>query len=151
MSSAIPGAAEGRAAQLELAGEPPPWDRFGLAYVGPPAARRTDPSTSHDAARGYLPDAEKQNAQIVAYLRGVGARGATYYEIAEGLRWEPVQVARRLAALRRAGLLYSFDGRAARLRLVRAGAGHRSCALHVAADAGRPVGSPPEAAQAPGA
>lgn len=87
---------------------PPAWDRFGVGFVDPPAARLTDPETSHEAARNYQRDAETQNGQITAYLRGVGIKGATAKEIAEGLGWPSnVVVSRRIAALRRAGLVWT--------------------------------------------
>lgn len=127
---------------LEMAAptpEPPPWRRFGPEYVQPPAARTNDPETSHEAARAYLDDAEAQNAMIVAVLVGAGRGGLCYPEIDDLLGWPHPTAARRIAALRRPGqlrdvpLVYSYDGKDGRPLIRRVIAGHRPCAVHVAA------------------
>lgn len=129
---------------------PKPWDRPAFPHVRPPAARVTDPEPSHVAARGAFADAQAQNRMIIACLRGMAPRCATSYTIAAALGegWDHVIVSRRLAALREEGLLYTFDGEGGRpLMLSTDGKQHRPCALHCAADAGRPLGTPiPEAA-----
>lgn len=118
---------------------PAPWHRYGPEFVQPPAARLSDPETSHEAARAYVDDAEAQNAMIVAVLLGAGKRGMTYVEIDDALGWPHPTAARRIAALRRPGqlrdvpLVYSYDGKAGRPLIRRVVEGHRPCAVHVAA------------------
>lgn len=68
---------------------------------------------------------------IVACLQGMGKRGGTAPEIAEALGWTSVQVSRRIAALRAAQLVYSFDGKDGRPLVKREYPGHRPCAVHV--------------------
>ena len=129
----------------------PPWKRFGDGYVDAPRARLADPETSHQAARDYHDHAEAQNAQIVSYLVGRGARGATAGEIEQDLGWDKVTASRRISALRRAGLLVTYDGETGTGHLSpevrRATPGRRSMCVHVAAEWGLPVGRPPELEQ----
>ena len=109
-------------AQLDLlpAKGPPPWQRFGPGFVDPPAARLSDPETSREAARNYADHAETQNGMITAYLRG-RVQGATAKEIADGLGWPSnVVVSRRIAALRRAGLIVTTAEERAGCRVHRA-------------------------------
>ncbi len=98
---------------------------YGPPFVHAPLARSGDPETSHEAAAGYLAAAEVQAAQIHAALLAMGPRGGTYVEIADALGWEPVVVARRLAALREAALIVRLEAR-------RACEGHRPMHVHVA-------------------
>lgn len=106
--------------QLDLLG-PPAWRCFGPEFVQAPAARLTDPETSHEAARRYQGDAETQNGMIVAFLRG-RLEGATAKEIAEGLGWPSnVIVSRRIAALRRAGLVWTTTEERENCQVHRAG------------------------------
>lgn len=102
---------------LELK-SPQPWLQ-AAAVVHPPLARASDPETSHEAARAYADAAATQAGQLDAYYRGAGARGATHWEAARDLGWTPEQVARRLAGLRDASLLFT-------LKLTREGEGHRA-------------------------
>lgn len=126
----------------------PPWKRFGDGYVDAPRARLADPETSHQAARDYHDHAEAQNAQIVAYLRGRGAHGATAGEIEQELGWDKVTASRRISALRDAQLLVTYDGKTGpghlSPELRRETPGRRPMCVHVAAEMGLPVGTPPE-------
>ena len=91
----------------------PPWSRYGHPFTREPLARTSDPPTSHEAAAAYLPHAKAQQAQIHAYLRGVGPRGATSKEIGRALRYgdDGVTVARRIAEMRDAAMVSTYDGK----------------------------------------
>lgn len=77
----------------------PAGDQLGLLALPPgdPVARQADPETSRAAARRVRAAARGHNAQILGALRGRGPM--TYVEIAAATGLEPVQVARRMAAL----------------------------------------------------
>src|SRR5260370_1247918 len=62
-----------------------------------PAARQTDPATSHAAARRFTP--ASHYARIPPALELLGPVGATHRELARETGLEPVQVARRLGEL----------------------------------------------------
>lgn len=141
----LPPRPEKQAEGLPLFGGPKPWDAPAFPYVEPPAARVTDPEASHVAARRAFADAQQQNRMIVAALRGMAPRCATSYGIADALGdgWDHVIISRRLAALRRKGFVYSFDGEEGRPKVESTDGGeHGLCALHCAADGGRPLGVP---------
>ena len=108
----------------------PPWDRYGPPFTREPLARSSDPETSRAAAAAYLPHAKAQQAQIHAYLRGVGPGGATAREIATALEWTMEQVDRRMSELRDAGLVSTRNGKdgAGCLPLER----REGCCVHVA-------------------
>ena len=125
---------------------PPPWS---TEDVHAPLARVSDPPASHAAAIRAFPDAKAQEKWIMGALLGVGARGATARELATLLQdgWDNVIVSRRIAGLRDAGYLVTFDGRTDK------GWGHLApaleragCHVHVGTTAkyGLPVGQPPE-------
>lgn len=76
---------------------------FQRTVTHPPAARRTDPDTSHKAAERAQRFASGHEAVILAWLRE--HPGATYREIASGIGMEAVAVGRRLKGLRNAGLI----------------------------------------------
>jgi DNA-binding transcriptional ArsR family regulator len=69
----------------------------------PPAARRTDPATSHAAARSARALAADHHARILDALRRHGRLGKDGIARATGL--SGVAVARRLPELERAGLV----------------------------------------------
>ena len=94
-------------AQLAL---PLPWDRYGWPHTREPLARSSDPGPSHDAAAAYLPHAKAQQAQIHAYLIGVGPGGATAKEIGEALGYGDVRVSRRIAEMRDAAMVSTYNG-----------------------------------------
>lgn len=66
-----------------------------------PGVRRTDPSTSLDAANSMLAGAAAHRAKILAVLQDGVPR--TYVEIADACGLEPIAVARRMAELLRLG------------------------------------------------
>jgi len=113
----------------------PPWARYGPPFTREPLARSGDPTTSHEAAAAYLPHAKAQQAQIHAYLRGVGPTGATAREIAAALGWTMEQADRRMAELRDAGLVSTRNGKDGPgcLPLER----REGCAVHVAREFAR--------------
>jgi len=113
----------------------PPWERYGHPFTREPLARASDPPTSHEAAAAYLPHAKAQQAQIHAYLRGVGPTGATAREIAAALGWTMEQADRRMAELRDAGLVSTRNGKDGPgcLPLER----REGCAVHVAREFAR--------------
>lgn len=76
-----------------------------LPLFDPPGARRSDPQTSKDAAAAAVDLAADHRARILRALRRFGPGGAVYHEIAKATGLEPVAVGRRLAELRRAGLV----------------------------------------------
>lgn len=84
-------------------------DQLGLLELGPgdPVARRTDPETSKTAAQRARVSAQAHNGKILGALRVGGA--LTYVEIAAATALEPVQVARRMAALHKAGLVRRLE------------------------------------------
>jgi len=108
----------------------PPWDQYGFPFTREPLARSGDPTTSHEAAAAYLPQAKAQQAQIHAYLRGVGPRGATAREIATALGWTMEQVDRRMSEMRDAAMVSTRNGKDGPgcLPLER----REGCAVHVA-------------------
>lgn len=67
-----------------------------LPLFAEPAARRSDPETSHDAAAAAKVLAGEQNARILAAFTRLPDHRGTYYEIAAEAGLTPVQVARRL-------------------------------------------------------
>jgi anthranilate phosphoribosyltransferase len=89
----------------------PPWERYGHPFTREPLARSSDPETSREAAAAYLPHAKAQQAQIHAYLLGVGQRGATAREIATALGWTIEQVDRRMAEMRDGAMVSTRNGR----------------------------------------
>ena len=123
----------------------PPWS---TQDVRPPVARASDPPASHEAAIRALPNARDQEKWIVGVLLGFGAMGGTAKEIAAVLPWGEkgdVIVSRRLSGLRDAGYLITYSGRPEK------GRGHLvpalerdGCHVHVAAQDGVAVGTPPE-------
>lgn len=84
-------------------------DQLGLLALGPgdPVARQADPETSKAAARRMRDSAQAHNGQILAALRAGGPM--TYVEIAAVCTLEPVQVARRMAALLEVNLVRRLD------------------------------------------
>jgi predicted ArsR family transcriptional regulator len=74
-----------------------------LSIFTTPAARRTDPATSHAAARSAHALAADHNARILAALRQWGAMGKDGIAHRTGL--SGVAVARRLTELERTGLV----------------------------------------------
>jgi hypothetical protein len=72
-----------------------------LDLLTQPAARRTDPATSHVAAAQVRFAAGSHRALILAALERASRRGATHRELAELTGLHPVQVDRRLIELRR--------------------------------------------------
>ena len=70
-----------------------------------PLARRSDPVTSHDAARGTISFRARHEAKIYSAIADAGQQGATYREVADATGMEPVAVARRLAGMERRGLI----------------------------------------------
>ncbi len=82
-------------------------DQLELTEDPTTRARRSDPDTSHDAA-ARAPVAE-HNARILRALGRLGGTGGTYHEIAAEARLEPVAVNRRLAALRKLGVISRLE------------------------------------------
>lgn len=85
-----------------------------------PGVRRSDPTTSRDAANSMLEGAAAHRAKILAVLSDGKPR--TYVEIADAAGLDPIAVARRLAELHRLGAIRRLtgthltpSGRAARL------------------------------------
>ena len=76
-----------------------------MNQLAPPLARRSDPVTSHDAARGTISFRARHEGHIYCAIQDAGERGATYKEIAKATGMEPVAVARRLAGMERRGLI----------------------------------------------
>ena len=72
-------------------------------------ARRTDPSTSHEAARRSKPRANADAQRILAFV--VASPGLTAAEIAQALLLERHVPSRRLPELRAAGKVTSSDKR----------------------------------------
>ena len=70
-----------------------------------PLARRSDPVTSHDAARGTISFKARHEARIYSAIYHAGEYGATYRQVADATGMEPVAVARRLAGMERRGLI----------------------------------------------
>lgn len=68
-------------------------------------ARRSDPETSHAAARKVTAFGESHAGRIYDALRNAGDRGATYREIAQAAGMEPVAVARRMHGMEARGLI----------------------------------------------
>jgi hypothetical protein len=97
-------------AQLD-AFDAPPWERYGHPFTREPLARSSDPDTSREAAAAYLPHAKAQQAQIHAYLIGVGAQGATAREIATALGWTMEQVDRRMSEMRDAAMVSTYNAK----------------------------------------
>jgi hypothetical protein len=89
----------------------PAWDRYGPPFTREPLARASDPAPSHEAAARALPAAKAQQAQIHAYLIGVGPVGATAREIAAALGWTLEQVDRRMAEMRDAAMVSTQNGK----------------------------------------
>ena len=119
---------------LPLFGPEPPRPSWVATDQTPaPRARLQDPPTSHEAARAYFSDAQKQNRYIHAALLTLGPRGGDCYAIAAQLGgaangWDHVIVSRRLAPLREAGAV---------LRLERTDDGegaHKGAHVHIAAE-----------------
>ena len=88
-----------------------PWDRYGFPFTREPLARSSDPAPSHEAAARALPAAKAQQAQIHAYLLGIGPVGATAREIAAALGWTMEQVDRRMAEMRDAAMISTRNGK----------------------------------------
>lgn len=80
-----------------------------LPLFDPPGARRSDPQTSKDAAAAVVDTAARHRERILRALRHFGVGGCVYTEIAKATGLEPVAVNRRLAELRRAGLVIRRD------------------------------------------
>jgi hypothetical protein len=83
-------------------------DLFG--YVPPAEPERypnapgwTEPTTSKQAAEAIRPYATAQGLKILQFLKGRGAHGATYLEIADGSGVCAQSVCGRMVALREAG------------------------------------------------
>jgi hypothetical protein len=85
-------------------GAVPVWHQYGPGFVPAPAARLTDPDTSHEAARSYAEHAWAQHPVIEGALKGLGRRGGTIHELAAvlGPAWDAVMLARRLPEMQRA-------------------------------------------------
>jgi hypothetical protein len=93
-----------------------------LDFLARGAARIDDPVTAKEAGARANDHRASQEAAILGALRDIGLP-ATASQIAAqlGAGWDNVRVSRRLAAMRDAGSLYSFDGKAGRPLLRRAG------------------------------
>ena len=76
-----------------------------MTQLALPLARRSDPVTSHDAARGTVSFRARHEAKIYAAIADAGQNGATYREVAAITGMEPVAVARRLAGMERRRLI----------------------------------------------
>ena len=83
-----------------------------LDFLARGAARLSDPVTSKEAGAEANCNRVSQEAAILDALRAIGLP-ATASQIAAQLGdgWDNVRVSRRLAAMRDAGTVYSFDGR----------------------------------------
>jgi hypothetical protein len=121
----------------------PPWERYGPPWTREPLARSGDPTTSHEAAAAYLPHAKAQQAQIHAYLRGVGPGGATAREIATALGWTMEQVDRRMSEMRDGAMISTYNGGPDPAK-GRVGPGHlapkvtrEGCCVHIAREFAR--------------
>lgn len=108
---------------------PRPWSEasFGPPYMDGPAARLSDPAPSHEAARAALPTSRGHAMAITAALAGAGPTGLTARELADRLSLTVEQVDRRIAALRRAGHVRTWNAKDLPALLQRDG-----CCVHVA-------------------
>lgn len=77
--------------------------RGGVPNFGPPLARRTDPETSHAAARSMVEEAGVQRERILERLRD--SQGLTNDEIDAIFGWRTGTASRRVVELVRAGLV----------------------------------------------
>jgi hypothetical protein len=68
-------------------------------FAPAPRARRSDPSTSHDAAERATKFAASHEGIIFGLLCDAGERGATIKEMEARCRLNRVQIARRLAGM----------------------------------------------------
>lgn len=70
-----------------------------------PAARTTDPATSHLAAASMRSVAHTQRLSILEHLEKCGERGCTADELDRALNWRVGRSGRRLGELLKAGLV----------------------------------------------
>lgn len=80
-------------------------DLFGAAPVPRHLARRSDPATSHAAAKTVPAFAGDHHTMILRVLRKLGRRGGTVHEVAALCRLDAHAVGKRMAELERAKLV----------------------------------------------
>ena len=75
-----------------------------------PLARRSDPTSSHEAARRVAPKANSQAGKILATLRySYGGVAMTAEEVATALSMHPYEVRKRLPDLERLGYVVAIN------------------------------------------
>src|SRR5690348_7319333 len=74
-------------------------------------ARRTDPSTSHEAARKIRGRVQENYRLIREYLASIDPRDDCYLGIAKGTGLDETEVGRRLGEMRDAGMILVTDRR----------------------------------------
>lgn len=80
-----------------------------------PASRRTDPKSSHSAERGVNQSGSREIQQKLIYDYVQSWPGRTSLEMTERLDLDRYQIARRLADLKNAGLVYQGASRKCRI------------------------------------
>lgn len=77
-----------------------------LPLFTPPAARRSDPDTSHDAAESMKSAAATQRSLVLYALFTTGTNGFTADEVDRMYGWDAATANRRFHELRKAGLIH---------------------------------------------